>query len=155
MYPVYLTILQFFSLSNLDGIRVSADQMDEKRQEKIAYEYLCHLEETKTWIEMCIREPLPQSIDLEEALRNGVFLAKLAHRFQPQSVPMKKIYDVDQTRYKEGGLTFRHTDNINHWLSAMSSLGLPAIFLPETTVDKFIFIISVIAFTNCSLFQKK
>lgn len=119
--------------SDPDGIRVSADQMDEKRQEKIAYEYLCHLEETKTWIEMCIREPLPQSIDLEEALRNGVFLAKLAHRFQPQSVPLKKIYDIDQIRYREAGLTFRHTDNINHWLSAMSSLGLPAIFLPETT----------------------
>ena len=127
-----MCILSIFA----DGMRVSADQMDEKRQEKIAYEYLCRLEETKTWIEMCIREGLPESIELEEALRNGVFLAKLAHRFQPQLVPLKKIYDPDQVRYREAGLTFRHTDNINHWLRAMSNLGLPSIFLPETTVDE-------------------
>ena len=109
--------------------------MDEKRQEKIAYEYLCRLEETKKWIETCIRETLPESTELEEALRNGVFLAKLGHRFHPQSVPLKKIYDIDQKRYREGGLTFRHTDNINHWLRAMSGLGLPGIFMPETTVN--------------------
>ena len=31
-----------------DGIsRVSAEEMDEKRQQNIAYEYLCHLEEAK------------------------------------------------------------------------------------------------------------
>lgn len=134
-------------------MRVSADQMDEKRQEKIAYEYLCRLEETKTWIETCIREALPESIALEEALRNGVFLAKLAHRFQPQLVPMKKIYDIDQVRYREGGLTFRHTDNINHWLRAMSALGLPAIFLPETTVGcSVLFVSSVVIddFMVCS-----
>ena len=27
--------------------RVSAEEMDEKRQQQIAYEYLCHLEEVK------------------------------------------------------------------------------------------------------------
>ena len=27
--------------------RVSAEEMDEKRQQNIAYEYLCHLEEAK------------------------------------------------------------------------------------------------------------
>lgn len=27
--------------------RVSAEEMDEKRQQQIAYEYLCHLEEAK------------------------------------------------------------------------------------------------------------
>lgn len=109
--------------------------MDEKRHEKVAYEYLCHLEETKKWIEDCIGEPLPPTTELEECLRNGVYLAKLAHRFQPHAVPLKKIYDIDQTRFREGGLTFRHTDNINHWMRVVSNLGLPSIFMPETTVS--------------------
>lgn len=30
--------------------RVSAEEMDEKRQQQIAYEYLCHLEEAKKYI---------------------------------------------------------------------------------------------------------
>lgn len=107
--------------------------MDEKRHEQIAYEYLCHLEETKKWIEMCIKETLPDSTELEEGLRNGVYLAKLGHRFHPESVPLKRIYDINQSRYRQSGLTFRHTDNINHWLRAMTALGLPPIFLPETT----------------------
>ena len=107
--------------------------MDEARHEKIAYEYLCHLEEMKKWMEGIIRETMPESIELEEALRNGVYLAKLGHHFHPSSVPLKRIYDIDQSRYRIGGLTFRHTDNINHFLRAVAALGLPTIFLPETT----------------------
>ena len=45
-------------------------------------------------------ETLPQTIDLEEGLRNGVFLGKLAHFMTPDLVPIKKIYDRDQTRFK-------------------------------------------------------
>ena len=107
--------------------------MDSKRSEKLAYEYLCHLEEAKKWLESCLGETLPDTGHLEEALRNGVYLAKLAHRFAPDQVPLKRIYDVDQVRYGRSGLTFRHTDNINHWLRVMPALGFPAIFLPETT----------------------
>ncbi|NXD44907.1 IQGA3 protein, partial [Copsychus sechellarum] len=66
-------------------------------------------------------------------LRNGVLLAKLGHCFAPAVVPVKKIYDPEQTRYKAAGLHFRHTDNINHWRDAMSHVGLPSIFHPETT----------------------
>lgn len=32
---------------SLSLTRVSAEEMDEKRQQNIAYEYLCHLEEAK------------------------------------------------------------------------------------------------------------
>jgi hypothetical protein len=32
---------------NISSNRVSAEEMDEKRQQNIAYEYLCHLEEAK------------------------------------------------------------------------------------------------------------
>ncbi|XP_025077670.1 ras GTPase-activating-like protein IQGAP1 isoform X2 [Pomacea canaliculata] len=117
----------------LDDERLSADQMDEQRKRNIAYEYLCHLEEAKIWIQACINEDLPPTTELEEGLRNGVFLAKLGHFFAQSVVPIKRIYDKDQTRYHAKGLHFRHTDNINHWLRAMAEVGLPKIFYPETT----------------------
>uniref|UniRef100_A0ACB8EPY6 Ras GTPase-activating-like protein iqgap2 n=1 Tax=Sphaerodactylus townsendi TaxID=933632 RepID=A0ACB8EPY6_9SAUR len=85
------------------------------------------------WIEVCLNEELPPTTELEEGLRNGVYLAKLAKFFAPKLVSDKKIYDVEQTRYKRSGLHFRHTDNTVQWLRAMESIGLPKIFYPETT----------------------
>ncbi|XP_040899613.1 ras GTPase-activating-like protein IQGAP3 [Toxotes jaculatrix] len=113
--------------------RLTAEQMDEQRIQNVAYQYLCRLEEAKRWMEACLEEELPAPTELEEALRNGVILAKLGHRFAPSVVPLKKIYDPEQHRYQAVGLQFRHTDNINHWRNAMTTLGLPAIFHPETT----------------------
>ncbi|XP_057265982.1 ras GTPase-activating-like protein IQGAP3 [Pezoporus wallicus] len=113
--------------------RLTAEEMDEKRRQNIAYQYLCHLEEAKRWLEACLREELPPPMELEETLRNGVVLAKLGHCFAPTVVPLKKIYDPEQTRYKAAGLHFRHTDNINYWRDAMSHVGLPTMFHPETT----------------------
>lgn len=38
----------FFFLAVLDGVeRLTAEEMDERRQQNMAYEYLCHLEEAK------------------------------------------------------------------------------------------------------------
>ncbi|NWU68261.1 IQGA2 protein, partial [Pterocles burchelli] len=117
----------------VDDERLSAEEMDERRRQNIAYEYLCHLEEAKRWMEVCLEEELPPTTELEEGLRNGVYLAKLAKFFAPNVVSDKKIYDVEQTRYKKSGLHFRHTDNTVQWLRAMESIGLPKIFYPETT----------------------
>ncbi|XP_008635444.1 ras GTPase-activating-like protein IQGAP1 isoform X2 [Corvus cornix cornix] len=107
--------------------------MDERRRQNVAYEYLCHLEEAKRWMEACLNEELPATTELEEGLRNGVYLAKLGNFFSPKVVSVKKIYDREQTRYKATGLHFRHTDNVIQWLNAMSEIGLPKIFYPETT----------------------
>ncbi|NXJ11878.1 IQGA2 protein, partial [Odontophorus gujanensis] len=85
------------------------------------------------WMEICLEEELPPTTELEEGLRNGVYLAKLAKFFAPNLVSDKKIYDVKQERYKRSGLHFRHTDNTVQWLRAMESIGLPKIFYPETT----------------------
>ncbi|NXH28862.1 IQGA2 protein, partial [Myiagra hebetior] len=117
----------------VDDERLSAEEMDERRRQNIAYEYLCHLEEAKRWMEVCLDEELPPTTELEEGLRNGVYLAKLAKFFAPDVVSDKKIYDVEQSRYKRSGLHFRHTDNTVQWLRAMESIGLPKIFYPETT----------------------
>ncbi|XP_026950761.1 ras GTPase-activating-like protein IQGAP3 isoform X3 [Sagmatias obliquidens] len=113
--------------------RLTAEEMDEQRRQNVAYEYLCRLEEAKRWMEACLKEELPSPVELEESLRNGVLLAKLGHCFAPSVVPLKKIYDVEQLRYQATGLHFRHTDNINFWLSAVAHIGLPSTFLPETT----------------------
>uniref|UniRef100_A0A8C9SZV2 IQ motif containing GTPase activating protein 2 n=1 Tax=Scleropages formosus TaxID=113540 RepID=A0A8C9SZV2_SCLFO len=117
----------------VDDERLSAEEMDERRRQNIAYEYLCHLEEAKRWMEACLDEELPPTTELEEGLRNGVYLGKLAKFFAPKNVSEKKIYDRDQSRYKRTGLHFRHTDNTVQWLRAMESVGLPKIFYPETT----------------------
>ncbi|MEE6520235.1 hypothetical protein FKM82_018067 [Ascaphus truei] len=85
------------------------------------------------WIEACLVEELPPTTELEEGLRNGVYLVKLGKFFAPEMISEKKIYDVDQTRFKRSGLHFRHTDNTVQWLRAMESIGLPKIFYPETT----------------------
>ncbi|KAI3377297.1 hypothetical protein L3Q82_008506 [Scortum barcoo] len=125
--------------SVLDSVeRLTAEEMDERRQQNMAYEYLCHLEEAKSyitdrWMEACLDEELPPTTELEEGLRNGVYLAKLGNFFAPRTVSLKKIYDREQTRYKATGLHFRHTDNVIQWLNAMAEKGLPKIFYPETT----------------------
>uniref|UniRef100_A0A8C4P0Z5 IQ motif containing GTPase activating protein 2 n=1 Tax=Dicentrarchus labrax TaxID=13489 RepID=A0A8C4P0Z5_DICLA len=116
-----------------DDERLSAEEMDERRRQNIAYEYLCHLEEAKRWMEACLEEDLPPTTELEEGLRNGVYLGKLSNFFAPKMVSEKRIYDRDQSRYKSKGLHFRHTDNTVQWLRAMESVGLPKIFYPETT----------------------
>eukprot|EP00079_Xenopus_tropicalis_P008851 XP_002932312.2 PREDICTED: ras GTPase-activating-like protein IQGAP1 [Xenopus tropicalis] len=119
--------------SVLDDERLTAEEMDERRRQNVAYEYLCHLEEAKRWMEACLGEELPPTTELEEGLRNGVYLAKLGNFFSPKVVSLKKIYDREQTRYNATGLHFRHTDNVIQWLNAMSEIGLPKIFYPETT----------------------
>lgn len=52
------------------------------------------------WIEACLNEDLPPTTELEEGLRNGVYLAKLGNFFAPSVVSIKRIYDREQTRYK-------------------------------------------------------
>jgi hypothetical protein len=42
---------------------------------------------------------LPPCSQLEEALRNGVYLAKLAVFFAPDVVKIKMIFDADQKQY--------------------------------------------------------
>ncbi|KAK7084348.1 IQ motif-containing GTPase-activating protein 3, partial [Halocaridina rubra] len=115
------------------NVCLSAEEMDEQRRKNVSYQYLCHLEEAKNWMEACINEELPEAGELEEELRNGVYLAKLAHFFAPDTVPLRRIYDADLTRYRSMGLTFRHTDNVNHFLKALEKIKLPSIFYPETT----------------------
>lgn len=46
------TIFPFFPTAIVDDERLSAEEMDERRRQNIAYEYLCHLEEAKRWVKV-------------------------------------------------------------------------------------------------------
>lgn len=81
------------------------------------------------WMEACLGESLPPIKDLEENLRNGVYLAKLGHYIAPEILSLDKIYDVDQERYSIAGLHFRHTDNINYFLKCLKSMQLPFVII--------------------------
>ncbi|XP_048583306.1 ras GTPase-activating-like protein IQGAP1 isoform X2 [Nematostella vectensis] len=113
--------------------RASGSEMDEQRKQNIAYQYLCHLEEARVWMEACLKEELPETTNMEEALRCGVHLAKLGNFFSPKMVPARKIFDKDCKHYTSKGLHFRHTDNINYFFKACDEVGLPQVFYPETT----------------------
>ncbi len=52
------------------------------------------------WIETCVEEELPPTTELEEALRNGVILCKLGHYYAPEVVPLRKVYDMDEAKYR-------------------------------------------------------
>ncbi|ORX51088.1 hypothetical protein BCR36DRAFT_351608 [Piromyces finnis] len=99
------------------------DWMDIERKNLQAYEYLCHVEEAKEWIERCIEEKI-DSKEFEEQLRRGIVLAKLAKIIQPGSV--KKIFDAEK-------LQFRHSDNINYLFTVMKNINFPENFVFELT----------------------
>ncbi|KAI5187481.1 Ras GTPase-activating-like protein IQGAP2/3 [Nematocida homosporus] len=104
-----------------DERMLSAEQMDRERQRNQVYEYLCHLEEAKNWMERTIGEEI-QTNSFEEALRDGVYLAKLVKVFMPELVP--RIFT-------DPVLQYRHTDNINAFFSFTRSVGLSYVFLFE------------------------
>ncbi|KAI7832446.1 hypothetical protein BC939DRAFT_435523 [Gamsiella multidivaricata] len=110
-------------LTREDGVR-GGRWMDQSRKQVQAYDYLCHIGEAKEWIEACINEEIDAITTLEESLRNGVVLAKLARFFDPPSV--KKIFEHPVLQYK-------HSDNINCIFKAMRNIKLPEIFIFELT----------------------
>ncbi|KAI9469399.1 hypothetical protein BX667DRAFT_473001 [Coemansia mojavensis] len=110
---------------------------DEERHNLAAYEYLCHVSEAKEWIEACIQEALPDISELEDSLRDGVALAKLARTFCPEAVG--RIYQQQQQQQKPLGagvrrrFVFKYTDNINFFLRAIRQVRLPRLFHFELT----------------------
>ncbi|KAL1924088.1 uncharacterized protein VTP21DRAFT_7123 [Calcarisporiella thermophila] len=102
----------------------SRNWMERQRKYLQAYEYLCHIGEAKEWIEDCLNEEIAPIVELEEALRNGIILAKLARWFAPGCV--RRIF-------KSSKLQFRHSDNINAFLEAIRKVELPSYFWFELT----------------------
>lgn len=115
------------------AVSVPRAHLPDANQPTTVYEYMCHLHELKQWLETVLDQELPPVDELEESLRHGVYLARLALKLVP-GIGGGRVYDADLTRYNSGhALHFRHTDNINLWLSSLHELRLPAIFHPTTT----------------------
>ena len=86
------------------------------------YEFLCRVSEVKIWIEAVTEENLPSEIELcvGDALRNGVFLANLTQRINP---------DLATTIFPGGNkLQFKHTQNINAFFGLVEHVGVPDSF---------------------------
>jgi len=121
--------------------------VDKQRQIIQTYEYLCHVGEAKQytpfllrvfamalvlllmcrWMESCLEEEIPPIVQLEEALRNGVILARLAKVFAPDLVP--KIFEAPK-------LQFRHSDNINRFFRFVERCGLPNVPSPQSLMTR-------------------
>lgn len=78
------------------------------------------------WLEDCIGEPIPPIVELEEALRDGVTLAKLVRVFAPELVP--RIFEAKK-------LHFRHSDNIDRFFRFLRRVELPEV-LPLSSTKK-------------------
>ncbi len=51
-------------------------------------------------MEACLHTDLPPPSELEEHLRNGVLLCRLASFFAPDVVPERHIFDLDMSLWK-------------------------------------------------------
>ncbi|CAD6190916.1 unnamed protein product [Caenorhabditis auriculariae] len=130
---VAMTELAFRRRMDESGGKI--EDVDERRLNRVAYEYLCRLLQVRIWLAECLKdEQIVNVNELEENLRNGVLLARLAHSFAPEVVPLKGVFDVKQERFQQNENTpvYRHSDNIMQWRRAMESIHLPEIFIPET-----------------------
>ncbi|EHY66708.1 hypothetical protein NERG_00348 [Nematocida ausubeli] len=97
---------------------LSAEELDRERSRNKIYEYLCRMQEAREWIENIIQEKIPD--EFENALRNGVYLARLVSLFKPELA--MKIFTDEVLQY-------RHTDNINVFFTFAKTIGLPSVFL--------------------------
>ncbi len=78
----------------LPSRRLNTNWMDRQRKELITYEYLCHVGEALQWIEGCLGEELSIGvIEMEEGMRDGVALAKLARVYEGEAV-VRHIWEV-------------------------------------------------------------
>ncbi|KLT44776.1 hypothetical protein CC85DRAFT_242013 [Cutaneotrichosporon oleaginosum] len=119
--------------------------MDRTRHELAAYEYLCHVGEAQQWIEGCLDEELGFGVtEMEQGLRDGVVLAKLARVFQGEEI-VKRIWTEAKHR-------FRQSDNINYFINFLRTVGMPDTFVFELTdlynaknIPKVIFSIHVLS----------
>ncbi|KAH0182644.1 putative ras GTPase activating protein, partial [Aureobasidium melanogenum] len=93
--------------------------MDRQRQFLQAYEYLCHIGEAKEWIEDIIHKQIPEIVQLEEALRDGVTLAEVVQAIHP---------DRPIRIFKHERLQFRHSDNIALFFRFLAEMELPELF---------------------------
>ncbi|KAM0672782.1 cellular morphogenesis/cytokinesis regulation [Ordospora colligata] len=99
-------------------VHVTSEEMDMERRNTKAYEYLCRLEEAKTWIGEFVN--VPETFEeFEDEMKRGMVLAEVCRAFAPRCV--KSVFNGSILQY-------RHTDNINYFLDGIVQVGLPKHF---------------------------
>lgn len=111
-------------------------------RESGVYHYLCRVAEIRLWVEEVIGEPCCDVYSFPQALRNGVYLAKVTREFAPQFV----------ARVHEEGQQFKYTENINNFFKLLRVVRMPALYTFELTdlydgkhIPKVIFCLHVLA----------
>ncbi|EDQ91758.1 uncharacterized protein MONBRDRAFT_2477, partial [Monosiga brevicollis MX1] len=109
--------------------------LDRMRDNARAYEYLCHLEETRQWMGAIFDDELPPADELSHRFANGVVLAKLAAAICEKGNLTRRIriFDRSEETYHEQGLNFRHADNTLRFLQTLKDLKFPETWQPEIT----------------------
>ncbi|CAE6396286.1 unnamed protein product [Rhizoctonia solani] len=108
--------------------RLMGNWADSQRKHLQAYEYLCHVGEAQQWIEGCLGIELEFGVvEMDEGLRNGVVLAKLA-----KAIGEAGEGDIVRRIFEHPKLQYRHTDNINYFLAFVRNVGLPSSFEFDT-----------------------
>lgn len=115
-----------FSKYKLNATGGSIDLSKYSKEDLKYYEFLCRVAEVKRWIEQLIEEDLPSEIELcaGDALRNGVYLAQMTQKINPDLVP--SIFPAGNK------LQFKHTQNINCFFSLVENVGVPDSFRFES-----------------------
>ncbi|CAJ0575233.1 unnamed protein product, partial [Mesorhabditis spiculigera] len=115
----------------------------QKMVEKQTNDYLNYLTQVRNWVVECLKDDsVPPAASLPGALSNGVLLARLGHSFEPEVVPLKNVFDLDEKIYNarlaatpddpERAKNYKYTNNINLWMAALQKIKLPKIFYPDT-----------------------
>ncbi|KEP55797.1 IQ and RasGAP domain protein [Rhizoctonia solani 123E] len=108
--------------------RLMGNWADSQRKNLQAYEYLCHVGEAQQWIEGCLGMELGFGVvEMDEGLRNGVVLARLA-----KGLGEPGEGDIVRKIFEHPTLHYRHTDNINYFLAFVRNVGLPMSFEFDT-----------------------
>ena len=114
----------------LPSRRLMTDWMDRQRHALAAYEYLCHVGEAQQWIEGCLDEETGFGVtEMEDGLKDGVVLAKLARSFQGEAV-VKRIWtvcisSVTAAYRQESKHRYKQTDNIDIFVRFLRTVGMP------------------------------
>ncbi|CAE6447844.1 unnamed protein product [Rhizoctonia solani] len=108
--------------------RLMGNWADSQRKHLQAYEYLCHVGEAQQWIEGCLGMELGFGVvEMDEGLRNGVVLARLAKILGEAGEG-----DIVRKIFEHPTLHYRHTDNINYFIAFVRNVGLPMSFEFDT-----------------------
>ena len=76
------------------------------------------------WLELVLEEELPSDVKLEDALQNGVYLCRLGMVLLPNDEMWKKVYDLDQSKFKVGVSSGQNAASYQNSRSLIQNPGL-------------------------------